>query len=112
MLKNTSSFPKPTPRLRCPIGYQNRVKEQFEVRSRDYDARGDYHRSLAQLLLATAKLCPGERVLDAATGTGIVAFLAAQQVGINGSVHGVDLSPSMIDIVSWLHVKFEKEVPI
>ena len=43
-------------------------------------------------------LKPGMRILDAACGTGIVARLAAQQVGDLGQVTGVDLSKDMLTV--------------
>ena len=39
---------------------------------------------------------PGERVLDLATGTGLVALDAAHRVGTQGSVLGVDLTAAML----------------
>ena len=49
-----------------------------------------------QALLARAALTPGERVLDVACGTGLVALAAAQSVGNGGAVFGVDLSDAMV----------------
>ena len=49
-------------------------------------------------LLDAAALKPGERVLDVACGTGVIARLAAQRVGPTGLVTGVDISPDMIDV--------------
>ena len=37
-------------------------------------------------------------MLDVACGTGIVARLAAQQVGTTGLVTGVDLNPGMLEV--------------
>ncbi len=41
---------------------------------------------------------PGERVLDLACGTGVVARLAAQRVGPTGRVVGVDPNPGMLAV--------------
>jgi ubiquinone/menaquinone biosynthesis C-methylase UbiE len=51
----------------------------------------------AQALVGAANLQPGNRVLDIACGTGIVARLAAAAVGPIGRVVGVDLNPQMLD---------------
>ena len=53
---------------------------------------------LATDLIGLAALRPGERVLDVACGTGIVARLASQQVGNNGSVTGLDVNPGMLAV--------------
>jgi ubiquinone/menaquinone biosynthesis C-methylase UbiE len=53
---------------------------------------------LADALLAFADPRPGERVLDLACGTGIVARAAAARVAPDGSVVGVDLNPSMLAV--------------
>jgi SAM-dependent methyltransferase len=42
------------------------------------------------------ELRPGETVLDLGSGAGLDAFLAAQQVGENGTVVGVDMTPEML----------------
>ena len=87
-----------TPRLWFPAGFKERVAIQFDQRASVYDSRSaGYHAPLATKLLKIAKLAPGEHVLDAATGTGIVAALAAPEVlPDGGSVFGVDISPAMI----------------
>ena len=48
-------------------------------------------------LLVAASLAPGESVLDVASGTGRIALQAAEAVGAEGSVLGVDLSARMVD---------------
>ncbi len=53
---------------------------------------------LADDLVRHASLKPGERVLDAACGTGVVARLAAQEVGATGSVSGLDVEPGMLAV--------------
>jgi ubiquinone/menaquinone biosynthesis C-methylase UbiE len=52
---------------------------------------------LAYDLLELAELQPGERVLDLACGTGVVARLGAQLVG-RGAVTGVDVNPGMLAV--------------
>ncbi len=47
-------------------------------------------------LVEEAALQPGERVLDIACGTGIVARTAARRLGSGGSVVGLDLSAPML----------------
>ena len=61
-------------------------------------AVASWSRPLAEQLVALAAPQDGERVLDVACGTGIVARLAAQGVGERGSVVGVDLNDGMLDV--------------
>ena len=55
-------------------------------------------RPLAHALVDLAGVRPGQRVLDVACGTGIVAGVAAERVGADGSVAGVDLNPAMLAV--------------
>lgn len=52
----------------------------------------------APILVELAHPRPGERVVDVACGTGIVARIAAAQVGPTGAVAGVDLNPGMLAV--------------
>ena len=52
----------------------------------------------ATLLIEQGQLQPGERILDVACGTGIVARFAAQRVGAAGRVTGLDLNPGMLEV--------------
>jgi SAM-dependent methyltransferase len=45
---------------------------------------------------ALAELKPGEIVLDLGSGAGLDVFLAAQRVGAEGHVHGVDMTKEML----------------
>ena len=47
---------------------------------------------------ALAGLSRGERVLDLGSGGGIDCFLAAQQVGSDGHVIGLDMTPDMLSL--------------
>src|SRR5215469_2845121 len=49
-------------------------------------------------LVERAALQPGERVLDVACGTGVVARLAAARVGASGQVAALDLNPGMLAV--------------
>jgi ubiquinone/menaquinone biosynthesis C-methylase UbiE len=49
-------------------------------------------------LVALAALQPGERVLDVACGTGLVARLAAPVVGPTGKITGVDINDGMLAV--------------
>jgi ubiquinone/menaquinone biosynthesis C-methylase UbiE len=49
-------------------------------------------------LIKIAELRPGERVLDVACGTGVVARLAAEVVGAAGTVAGLDINPGMLAV--------------
>lgn len=53
---------------------------------------------LANDLIEIAALRPGERVLDVACGTGVVARLASQLVGDAGTVTGLDINPGMLAV--------------
>jgi SAM-dependent methyltransferase len=47
--------------------------------------------------IAHAALRPGETVLDLGSGGGIDCFLAAREVGPDGRVIGVDMTPAMVE---------------
>ena len=49
-------------------------------------------------ILAAADVRDGDRVLDVACGTGILARLADPLVGMKGSVVGVDINESMLNV--------------
>ena len=48
-------------------------------------------------LVEMMSISPGARILDIATGTGAVLFLAARRAGANGHVTGIDISSLMIE---------------
>jgi SAM-dependent methyltransferase len=56
----------------------------------------------AAILLRHAAPKLGERVLDVACGTGVVARMAAPLVGPNGQVVGLDMNPAMLAVARQL----------
>lgn len=75
--------------LCCPVDYDPRYLEVIppEVLERDYGC-GDPSRHLR----------PGETVLDLGSGGGKICFIAAQVVGPEGRVIGVDFTPEMLEV--------------
>ena len=81
---------------------------QRRVQRYGWDKAAIYYESFWQnqlrpaqdLLLNMAQLKKGDRVLDIASGTGLVSFRAAQQVGHDGSVLGTDISEKMVEIAN------------
>lgn len=53
---------------------------------------------LADVLFGCASPQAGERILDVACGTGVVARRAAASTGPSGQVMGVDINPGMIEV--------------
>ena len=78
---------------------QRRVQRYgWNLAAVDYESLWQAHLADAQYaLLELASPAVGERVLDVACGTGLVAFEAATAVGPSGNVLGVDLSDRMVD---------------
>ena len=65
---------------------------------------------LAIDLVAAAGLRPGERVLDVACGTGVVARLAAEQVGAGGSVAALDINAAMLGVARTVEAPAEPAI--
>ena len=59
---------------------------------------GPLFRPFAELILEDVGLAAGDRLLDVACGTGIVARLARARLGETGTVVGVDLGPAMLEV--------------
>jgi arsenite methyltransferase len=76
-------------KLCCPVEYQSNYLEPIpqEVIERDYGC-GDPSRYLRA----------GEIVLDLGSGTGKICFIAAQIVGSEGKVIGVDMTDEMLEV--------------
>jgi len=77
---------------------QKRVQRYgWDLAAEDYEGLWQAQLAGAQAeLLARADLRRGERVLDVASGTGLVSLAAAHAVGSRGAVLGVDLAEQMV----------------
>lgn len=73
--------------------YKKKVIDFFDSRT-SYDNDYTIHRALP--LVDLVQLQKGQKVLDMATGTGIIAIAVAQIVGSEGKVTGVDFSSGML----------------
>src|SRR6266487_5925516 len=84
-----ASAKSPEAELCCPVNYESEYLEVIpqEVIERDYGC-GDPSRYLRE----------GETVLDLGSGTGKICFIAAQIVGANGKVIGVDMTDEMLEV--------------
>lgn len=75
--------------------FKQQVADMYSRRSSNYD-EGDFHPKLAHHLIEHAGIRSGQKILDIATGTGLVAIKAAQLVGSKGRVVGVDISTGLL----------------
>src|SRR5574337_1040675 len=73
----------------------NRVAGGWEKWDRFFDEQMAF---LNHRLVGDARLRSGLHVLDLGSGTGYPALLAAQTVGVDGSVVGIDLAEQMLTI--------------
>ena len=76
--------------------YKQEVADLFD-RRKNYDSEDKLVPQLARRPIEQAGIQRGQKVLDLATGTGLVAIAAAQLVGPEGRVVGVDISPGMLN---------------
>ncbi len=76
--------------------YKQQIIELYNSRTTYDQEEGTRHPHDANLLLESVPLQKGQKILDIATGTGLVAIPAAQKVGLEGYVIGLDMSPGML----------------
>jgi len=77
-------------------GYHRTITDSYDERSKNYD-NSEWHRAIAIKAVDYCPPEPGDRVLDVATGTGSIAFYAAELVGPSGHVTAVDISRGMLN---------------
>jgi len=75
--------------------FKQQIADMYSQRSSNYDS-GDFHPLIAHRLIEYANIHRGQKVLDVATGTGLVAIETAQIVGSGGRVIGIDISGGML----------------
>jgi ubiquinone/menaquinone biosynthesis C-methylase UbiE len=76
--------------------YKQEIADLYTRRSQAYDS-SDWHLQIAHRLVEYGQVRAGQQVLDIATGTGMVALKAAEMVGDEGRVVGVDISTGMLE---------------
>jgi len=79
------------------------VKDMFSAIAEKYDLMNDLlsfglHRLWKKKTVKLCKLEKGAKALDCASGTGDIAILLADAVGVNGSVLATDITEEMLDI--------------
>ena len=85
-----------------PTQYQAGQRREWSVSADGWKRHWNIWEQAAQhlneRLVDLARIRPGHRVLDVATGLGEPAFTAARRVGPHGSVVATDLSPAMLSL--------------
>ncbi len=76
--------------------YKQRVADSYDRRSQTYD-NSEWHVQICHRLLEYSQVSAGQTVLDIGTGTGHLAIAAAQIVGDQGQVIGIDISAGMLE---------------
>ena len=78
--------------------YKQKVARVYNLAAAGYDRPAlRFFPIVAERLAELARICAGENVLDAGTGTGMAAFAAAEKVGLSGRVIGVDIGEEILN---------------
>ena len=76
--------------------YKKEIADLYSSRSQTYDSSA-WHDRMARKLVDFANIQSDSQILDIGTGTGMVAFYAASNIGPQGSVIGIDISEGMLE---------------
>jgi ubiquinone/menaquinone biosynthesis C-methylase UbiE len=74
------------------------VLGRSEAETRRLILQGRFQNPFTKRLLEDAGIAPGMKVLDAGSGAGDVALIAAELVGPRGSILGVDMNPAVLGV--------------
>lgn len=81
------------------IATKQMIEEIFDGAAASYDRAGpSFFQAFGVRLVELMALAAGARVLDVGTGIGAVLLPAAERVGVNGRVVGIDLSSAMLQV--------------
>src|SRR4051794_38294637 len=79
-------------------GIKSTVAHTFDEAAASYDTIGpEYFGRFGRRLVDLAEVGPGMRVLDVGCGAGAALVPAAEAVGPDGNVLGIDISAAMLD---------------
>ena len=80
--------------------FKRKIAQVYDRRQDTYDKgkAGSWHYDLACRLVECVDVRSGQKVLDLATGTGMVAIEAAKKVGDSGQVIGVDIASGLLEV--------------
>ncbi len=81
-----------------PARFKEQERAGFNFVAQHYENTMSMGRPAIERMIALAELEPGMRVLDVATGPGLVARRAALEVGLSGSVLGVDIAEEALEV--------------
>lgn len=76
--------------------YKQEIADLYNRRSQTYDD-SEWHSQICHRLLEYSHIRSGQNILDIGTGTGHLAIAAAQVVGTDSRVIGVDISALMLE---------------
>ena len=101
-LRDPAGRPGPSPGARAGTMEEGQVRAMFDRIARFYDLMNSVmtaglHHAWRERAADLARLGPGGRALDVATGTGDLAVALARRVAPDGEVAGCDFSEAMLE---------------
>jgi len=82
--------------VRAPVSPE-RAREIYDRASAVYDVVGYRSIGLKRQGISVARLKEGDKVLEIGFGTGQILLELAREVGERGEVHGIEISPKMLE---------------